>query len=54
MVVSARGTLLGTKVNPAVRIIHLYAQTKWRVQLQAMLSVYKILKLAKIILTSDS
>jgi len=29
---------LGTKVNPSVRIIHLYEQTKWRVQLQAMLN----------------
>ena len=38
MVVSAGCTFLGTKVNPSVRIIHLYEQTKWRVQLQAMLS----------------
>ena len=38
MVVSASGTFVGTKVNPAVRIIHLYEQTKWRVQLQAMLN----------------
>ena len=38
MVVSASGTFVGTKINPAVRIIHLYEQTKWGVQLQAMLS----------------
>ena len=41
MVVSACGTFLGTEVNPSVRIIHLYGQTKWRVQLQAMLKEFK-------------
>jgi len=38
VVVSACGAFLGTKVDPSVRIIHLYEQTKWRIQLQAMLS----------------
>ena len=38
MVVSACGAFLGTKVDPSVRIIHLYEQTKWRIQLQAMLA----------------
>jgi len=38
VVVSACGAFLGTKVDPSVRIIHLYEQTKWRIQLQAMLA----------------
>ena len=38
MVVSACGAFLGTKVDPSVRVIHVYKQTKRRVQLQAMLS----------------
>jgi hypothetical protein len=38
MVVSTYGAFLGTKVDPSFRIVHLYEQTKWRIQLQAMLS----------------
>ena len=37
MVVSACGAFLGTKVDLSVRIIQVYQQAKWRVQLQAML-----------------
>ncbi len=37
MVVAACGAFLGAKGDPSVRIIHLYKQTKGRIQLQAML-----------------
>ncbi len=38
VVVFASGTFLDTKVNPSVRIIHLYEQTKWCAQLQSIAS----------------
>jgi hypothetical protein len=38
MAVSTQGAFLGTKVDPSVRIIHLYKQAKRGAQLQAMLN----------------